>query len=302
MLISSITASTLKQYESNLRYWWSFTHLRSIDYFNSRPTDIIDFLNLRFNEGGSYSTLNTACSAISLISVYDINNDGLISRFMKGVYKQKPTRPKYATTWDITPVLDYFEKLHPLKDLRLKDAAGKVATLLALTTAQRLQTLSLINIDNITRSETGINIKITDRIKTSEPGAFHPELILPFFKERTALCVASAVLEFCEYTKNLRKKDTKALFIMTRKPFGAASSQTISHCIKSVLKKAGIDTNQFTAYSTRHAAVSRAHKRDVDISIIKRSAGWTPSSLTFFKFYNRPIQTCNDQLARAIFH
>lgn len=84
------------------------------------------------------------------------------------------------------------------------------------------------------------------------------------------------------------------------KPYGAASSQTISHWIKALLSKAGIDTSQFTAYSTRHAAVSTAHKRGVDIATIRRSAGWAPGSQTFFKFYNRPIQTSNDQFARAI--
>lgn len=84
------------------------------------------------------------------------------------------------------------------------------------------------------------------------------------------------------------------------KPFGAASPQTISHWIKSLLTKAGIDTNQFTAYSSRHASVSTAHQRRVDIDTIRHSAGWVPSSQTFFKFYNKPIKAPNDHFARAI--
>ena len=268
--------------------------------FNAKTTEIISFLNKHFKDGASYNTLNTARATISLISAHDINKDGLISRFLKGVFKERPTKPKYSTTWDVTPVLNYMEKLHPLKQLKLREAAEKVATLLALTTAQRLQTLALINIDNIVKSDTGINIKITERIKTSKPGAYQPELILPFFKEKPGLCVASAVLEYLDYTKDLRSKNTKNLFIATVKPFGAISSQTIGHWIKALLKKAGINTDEFTAYSTRHAAVSTAHKRDVDIAIIRRSAGWTPNSQTFFKFYNKPIQASNDQFARAI--
>ncbi|XP_067204178.1 uncharacterized protein [Linepithema humile] len=273
VMIDSITKTTLRQYECSLKRWWEFAHLEKIDLFNAKTTEIIKFLNNLFKKGASYSTLNTTRSTVSLISIYDINKDGLISRFLKGVFKQRPSIPKYATTWDITPVLNYIEKLHPLKELNLREAGEKVVTLLALTTAQRLQTLSLIDIDNIVKSDTGLNIKITERIKTSRPGAFQPELILPFFKEEPGLCVASAILDYIDYTKKLRNKNNKRLFIATVKPFGAISSQTIGHWIKRLLGKAGVDTNQFTAYSTRHAAVSAAYKQGVDITAIRRSAG-----------------------------
>lgn len=113
--------------------------------------------------------------------------------------------------------------------------------------------------------------------------------------------MASTVLDYVDYTKELRKKETKNLFISTMKPFDAASAQTIGHWIKSLLGKTGVDTEKFSAYSTRHAAVSAAHKRGVDISVIKRSAGWSPGSQTFFKFYNRPIIGPGDQFAKAIF-
>ncbi|CAD6225830.1 GSCOCG00005746001-RA-CDS [Cotesia congregata] len=66
---------------------------------------------------------------------------------MKGVYKQKPPTPKYDCTWDTVPVLKYLESLHPLNSLTTKEIGEKVATLLALTTAHRLQTLTL-NIQN----------------------------------------------------------------------------------------------------------------------------------------------------------
>lgn len=300
VMICSITKATLRQYECSLKRWWEFAYLKKVDIFDAGYLDIIKFLNSLFKEGASYSTLNTARSTISLISVYDINKNGLISRFLKGVFKQRPAKPKYSTTWDVSPVLNYLEKQHPLKKLKLKDAVEKVATLLALTTAQRLQTLALINIDNIVKSDTGINIKITDRIKTSKPGTFQPELVLPFFKEKPSLCVASTVLDYIEITKKHRNKNTKKLFIATTKPFGAVSSQTIGHWIKTLLGKAGIDTNTFTAYSTRHTAVSTAHRRRVDIATIRRSAGWAPNSQTFCKFYNRPMQASNDHFARAI--
>ncbi|EZA60816.1 hypothetical protein X777_13016, partial [Ooceraea biroi] len=300
VMVDSITKSTLKQYECNLRSWWYYVHTNGFDIFHPKTSDIIDFLNHRFQEGAKYSTLNTARASISSIASSDINADGLISRFLRGVFKQRSTKPKYSTTWNVIPVLHYIERLHPLKQLKFKNAAEKVTTLLALTTAQRLQTLALIRLENISVSNFGLSKTITDQIKTSKPGSFQPELILPFYKEKPGLCVASAVLDYIELTKDLRHQRTRNLFIATTKPFDAVTAQTIGHWVKALLGKAGIDTNQFTAYSTRHAAVSAAHSRGVDIATIRRCAGWASGSQTFFKFYNRPIQAPNDQFARSI--
>lgn len=299
-MITSITDSTLKQYQSVLKMWWEFAHDRGLDIYNAPTADILSFLSKRFNEGASYSVLNTSRLAISLILLRDISQDSLIARFLKGAFKQKPTKPKYSSIWDITPVLSYIENLPPLPQLRLKDAAEKLTTLLALSTAHRLQTLALINIDNISTSSSGITIKIPDLIKTSRPGSFQPNLQLPFFKTKPNLCVASSVLEYLKITKDLRNKSNKRLLISTIKPYGVVSPQTIGHWIKSLLTKAGIDTEQFSAYSTRHAAVSAAFNKGVDITTIRRTAGWSAESQTFMRFYNRPIQSANDHFTRAV--
>ncbi|XP_063991161.1 uncharacterized protein LOC135169793 [Diachasmimorpha longicaudata] len=300
-MINSIAASTLRQYECQLKRWWSYAHAKQLDVFNAKTSEIIEFLNSRSEEGSKYNTLNSSRAAIALITSYDVNNDGLISRFMRGVFRENPTKARYSTTWNITPVLDYLEKLPPLQELTLSVAAEKLCTLLALTTAQRLQTLSLIRIDNIVRFDSYISIKITELVKTSKPGSSEPDLILPFFPERPGLCVASLVLDYIKMTQKFRNEQTKNLLIATMKPYGAISAQTIGHWIKRLLGKAGIDISQFGAYSTRHSAVSAAHKRGIDIATIRRTAGWAPESQTFFKFYNRPIQPLNDEFAHRDF-
>ncbi|XP_063990282.1 uncharacterized protein LOC135169320 [Diachasmimorpha longicaudata] len=218
-MVNSVTNSTLKQYNCSLKHWWDYVYKNNLDIHDTNSLKIIAFLTFKLRMRASYSTLNTARSAIYLISISDSNRDGLISRFMKGVFKQKPTPPRYTTTWDVTPVLEYLNKLYPLKDLKLKDAAEKVITLLALTTAQRFQTLSVINIDNISISDTSISIKITDPLKTSCPRSFQPDLILPFFREKPGLCVASAILDYINITKELRDPEMKKLFMTTKKPF-----------------------------------------------------------------------------------
>ncbi|CAG5108790.1 Protein of unknown function [Cotesia congregata] len=116
--------------------------------------------------------------------------------------------------------------------LRLKELSEILTTLLILITAHRMQTLALINIKDITRSSTGLSIKIPDLIKTSRPGKEQPILTVPFFKKREKLCVASIMLKYLERTENLRSNSDK-LFISTIKPHKPASAQTISHWIKN---------------------------------------------------------------------
>lgn len=140
-----------------------------------------------FTKSARYGTLNSARSAVALNSPQDLSTDKLISRFLKGAFEEKLSKPRYSV-WDIEPVLNYIENIKPFSQLRLKKAAEKIFALLALAMAHRLQTLVLIHIDNITISDLGVEIKISDLIKTPKPEVFQSNLVLPFFKDRPLIC------------------------------------------------------------------------------------------------------------------
>ena len=72
--------------------------------------------------------------------------------------------------------------------------------------------------------------------------------------------------------------------------------------MKETLKKSGIDTNVFTAHSTRHASTSAANRNGIDINTIRKTAGWTDNSLTFVKFYNLPLSSNEYDFANAIYN
>ncbi|CAD6229046.1 GSCOCG00012071001-RA-CDS, partial [Cotesia congregata] len=129
----------------------------------------------------------------------------------------------------------------------LKQVSEIAATLLVLITAHRLQTISLIDIDNISRGSSGLQIKIPELIKTSKLGKNQPILIVPFFKQRQKVCVASIILHYLKITRSIRAENKK-LFLSTVKPHNPVTAQTIGHWIKSLLNKAGIDTEKFSAY------------------------------------------------------
>lgn len=152
-------------------------------------------------------------------------------------------------------------------------------------TAHGAQTLASIKLTNIYATPKGVEIKISDAIKTSRPGRFQPLLALPRFSEDPSLCEASVVLKYIDVTKSLRG-DVGNLFITLRKPHNAIRSQTVSRWIKTVLSRSGVDMSVFSAHSTRHSASSAALANGVDINTTRRTAGWSDTSQTFAKFYN----------------
>ena len=189
------------------------------------------------------------------------------------------------------------ESWGPTTSLDLRHLTLKLAMLLALGSAFRAQSISLIKLDNLTISRRGVEIRIKDLIKTSRPGADHPHAIFNFF-ENEGLCIARTLLHYLEVTKNIRG-ETKRLLISFKKPHGEIGVQTISRWLKIVLKESGID-EEFTAHSTRHAATSKAATKGLDINVIKNAAGWSENSQTFSRFYNRPIKSLNNNFAESI--
>lgn len=287
----------MKQYDVCLKKWWDFCQVNSVDVYDTSVPTVIYFLTQLFNNGCQYGTLNSCRSALSLILGPVMTNDDRLKRFLKGVYRLKPPQPKYNATWDTNLVLDKLNTWNPNDSLSLEKLAFKTVTLLALSTAHRIQTLSNIKVSNVQNVSQRITIKIPDLIKTSKPGSKQPVLHLPFFLERPAICPATTLLCYIERTSTLRTSDV--MFIGIRKPHKPVGAQTLSRWVKRTLGECGVDTSTYSAHSTRHAAVSQAYSLGVNLDTIRKTAGWSRDSTTFAKFYNRIIINNNDDTAVA---
>lgn len=288
-MLSSLSDSTYKQYDVCIKSWLKYCNKHGYDYSSVSVPVVIHFLTTIFDKGAKYGTINSYKSALSLLSS-NVANDDRIKRFMKGVYRLRPSNPKYNLTWDPTTVLNYLAQKWPNTDLDLETLSKKTITLLALVTAHRVQTFSLIKLGNIqVNSPIDIIITIPDLIKTSKPNSSQPVLRLPFFDIRPQICPARCVEVYINKTQPLRKNDY--LFVSHKKPHSKVSSQTLSHWIKDTLYSSGIDTSIFSAHSTRHAATSSASRLGVNIDLIRKTAGWSESSSVFAKHYNRQVVT-----------
>ncbi|XP_046973893.1 uncharacterized protein LOC124540411 [Vanessa cardui] len=288
-MLSSISDNTIKQYNSSFKLWWKFCSQCKINTFEPEIVNILTFLAEQFNKGGSYGTINTHRSALSLLIGGNLGSDDQIKRLMKGIYKKKPSIPKYRGTWDPQLVLNFISKWFPNRNLPLEKITKKLCVLLAICTGHRVQTLSLIKISNINKCADSLQIPITEVIKTSAAGRDQPVLILPYFRENPSICPSTTLNDYVSVTSDIRVDNEESLFITYKKPHRKASSQSLSRWIKQTLAEAGVDVSVFSAHSTRHASTSAAASTGVSIDVIRKAAGWSSSSQTFARFYNRPI-------------
>lgn len=301
-MLASLADSTLKQYQVTFTLWWQFCASININALQFDKTAVLSFLTQQFDNGCSYGSLNSHRSALSLLLGNRVGSDDCIKRLLKGAYKQRPNRPKYICTWDPQLVLNLVSGWSPNLDLSIEKLTKKLVILLAICTAHRVQTLSLIKLENITFSENGIKILITDNIKTSAPGREQPLLFLPFYRENVNICPASTLKDYIFFTKNMRSSNAGNLILTHRPPHKVATTQSISRWIKQVLSESGVDISTFSAHSTRHASTSAARAAGCSIDVIRKTAGWTSSSSAFARFYNRPIHDPSEFASSVLQH
>lgn len=138
-----LLSPTLKQYNSELKKWWNYCQEKAVNIYNYDVPKILDFLSAELGKGASYGTLNSARSALAMIISSELGSNPDIKRFFKGTLHLRPSKPKYKCTWDPSIVLRHLSTLKN-EEIPITSLTQKVAMLIALATAQRVQTLSLI--------------------------------------------------------------------------------------------------------------------------------------------------------------
>ena len=294
ILLQSWRESTRNQYGVHLKKWTKFCSERNIDSHDISVNNVLKFLTLLFESGLGYSSFNTARSALSSLdcgNTCPVGNHPLICPFMRGVYISRSTQSRYTTVWDVKVVLDYFRQWKDNNELSLKELSLKTTTLVALVSAQRVQSLHKLDLDCMTQENDRMAFKF-DLLKQSRPSVKSPIMELCAYSENPKICVVKTLSHYLERAQSFREQETK-VFLTYQKPHHAVSVSTISHWIKSMLKQAGVDTSNFGAYSTRAASSSAAKQAGVPIMDILSTEGWS-SERTFARHYfSVPIKTKN---------
>ena len=169
--------------------------------------------------------------------------------------------------------------------------------MLVLLSGQRTQTLTLLDIKNITVTSSCCIFYINGCLKHTRPGTHQGPLEIPAYLQDTNICIKAVLSKYLEMTKDKRGRETQ-LLISFQKPFKPVTVDTLSRWIKTIMSQAGIDIDRFKPYSGRTASTSAAKAASVPIHTIMAAADWSRES-TFAKFYNKAV-TQSGQFGQSI--
>lgn len=180
VILSSWRQGTIKQYNVFLKKWTEFCLSRQTNSLSSSVPLVLEFLHHLYTQGYSYSSLNTARSALSALCLSSqahsesdaIGKHPLVCRYIKGVFQEKPPTPKFSEIWPVDQVLQALEQANPLEELHLRDLTFKLTMLVALVTGQRCQTLSYLDISDkhMKKFPTYFSFALTGHVKQNRPG------------------------------------------------------------------------------------------------------------------------------------
>ena len=181
-------------------------------------------------------------------------------------------------------VLNYLRSLWPLESLSLKFLSLKLVALLALTTAERSQTLQFLDISKMKFGQDGVSFQLDKLTKTDKPGKFRT-VFVPVLHNDQNVCAVKTLEFYLKYTEKLRKSNQ--LFVSFKRPHLAVTSSTLARWLITVLSFSGIDSN-FKAHSFRSATTSAKFRKGASIKDIMKLASWK-NAQTFRKFYYKPV-------------
>ena len=140
LIMASWGDRTKKHYSTYLTKWQKFCNQRQISDIQPSVVSVLDFLTLLYQQGLTYSAINTARSALSSYITLEngtcVGKNPLVSQLMKGIFQEKPPRPKYTEIWDVSIVLLYLQSLSAVDRLSLKELTLKLLVLILLVSGQ----------------------------------------------------------------------------------------------------------------------------------------------------------------------
>ena len=218
----------------------------------------------------------------------EIGKHPLVSWVLKGVFNERPPRPKYALVWNVDQVLSIFRKDGDSTSLSLQDLTIKTAMLLALTHPCRGADLAELDLRNRSYVQKGVVFQPSHLSKQSCPSHHNINFFFPKYEEDKHLCPVEALRAYEERSLPFHNNvGENCIFRSFIGKHGPVTSSTIARWIKLCLQKAGVDTSKFKAHSTRAAAATKAAMSGLTVDEIMKAADWSSEGV-FQKFYYRP--------------
>ena len=222
-----------------------------------------------------------------------------VCALMKGIFNKRPPKPKFTFVWDIEKALNYLSELPDNLNLSVKLLTQKLALLLALTAASRGSEICYLNTKYMVELDDKYIFTFDKLTKSWRQG--QPPLCVEFsaYSKNPKLCVVQTIRFYLKITHKWRKNDKTQLLLGTIEPHQEVKKSTVAGWIKEILGLAGVDTNLFSAHSTRSASTSKACMKGLSIEDILKRGRWSRSS-TWQKHYHKFVHSESELFQSSI--
>ena len=279
LILAAWRPGTNSVYNSAWKKWHSWCDKRKIDSFCPTLANITAFLAHSFDKGLEYRTINTYRSALSgvvpPIEGFPGGQYPLVARLLKGILNLRPALPRYQQAWDVNVALDFLRSVPANEALPLSTLSQKLALLLALTAPKRSSELKMLDLRFMRFLPEGVVFQLPDLTKTSSDVK---SVFFAKFDDCEKLCVVHCLQSYIERTKEFRQPLAPdiacQLLVSYHRPHKPVKSCSIARWIKTILTRAGINTNVFKSHSTRSASTSKATAGGVPLEEVLRMADW----------------------------
>ena len=299
LISASRRESSLTTYSSSWDKWASWCSQQKVDSFWCGIEMVLDFLAKLFDDGLMY---NTICHYRSSISAFHEGFQGMsvdehprVSSLITGVFNKRPPQPRHLVVWDVGVVFNYLKGLSKDGELSDKMLTFKTAMLIALTSATRSSDIHRLDLHTMEVYESKI-IFTYNRLHKSWRSRKKP-LVIVFhsFKEDPRICVVKTIKDYIQRISSWRSPGQNQLFLSYIKPHKPICSSTIARWLKQTLSDTGINTDIFSAHSTRSASASKADAEGVNVEEILKRGTWSSKTTTWQKHYRREVVSDRDQ-------
>lgn len=306
--------STSKTYNSRLSLFTEWSNSHSVDPLEASLDDLCSFLIYLFDNGKQVSTIRNYRSAIAAVHKgfpdgSTLSSNVTISNLLKGMFNKRPPKRRLAPSWSINDVLETLAKppYEPLHRAPLDALTAKTVFLVAAASARRRSEIHALSIKRgFTRfSAQGVHLLPDPAfLAKNQSMSFTPDpIFLPNLSSGSSIaedrlvCPVRTLKWYLDKTKHLRSSDS--MFVLPRSPYTAASKDTISRWIVSLISKHTNPDDQARAHDLRGQATSIAWFKGVPLQDILNAAAWkTPSS--FVSHYLTNIISSEGNFARSV--
>lgn len=219
--IELVQASWRDKTERDYSYKWNrwIRYCRSSGISEASPAlgEALNFLSHLYEIGLKWRTIGGYRSMLSMtLPMYDgvpFGEHPLSSRLVKGVFNKRPPIKELFPSWSVKLVLDKLESWSAAKYLDLKDLTFKTIFLLAVCSAKRMDSISLLTIKKgyCEVNEFQARLQPLGLEKESRPTHIAPPIVLKAYAENRKLCPVFYLKTYIKRTSYLRQNES--LFI-----------------------------------------------------------------------------------------